>query len=178
MRAIDLAYESYLDTSTVASAFLPATQKAGTKCASMRKCVHACVYAYSQAIAPLSADRAVSPMRGGVSQSQQLATEIVQQLPKASIAALIASLTLAQVNPAAAAEFYQPPASGNTATQQVCSPSTCPPMLPARSLHLYTSSVSALTSDVTALHCLRGGRLRSSTLMPKQMLLHRAFMRA
>ena len=58
-------------------------------------------------------------MRGCVSQSQQLATEIVQQLPKASIAVLIASLTLAQVNPAAAAEFYQPPASGNSATLQV-----------------------------------------------------------
>ena len=42
----------------------------------------------------------------------------MQQLPKASIAALIASLTMAQVDPAAAAEFYQPP-QGSTTTQQV-----------------------------------------------------------
>ena len=52
-------------------------------------------------------------------QSQQLATEIIQQLPKASIAALIASLTIGQINPAVAAEFYQPPAEANTTTQTV-----------------------------------------------------------
>lgn len=62
-----------------------------------------------------------------VAQSAQLATEIVQQLPKASIAALIASLTMAQANPAAAAEFYQPPAQANTATQQVRTRTLPPP---------------------------------------------------
>ena len=59
------------------------------------------------------------PLSDDVSQSQQLATEIVQQLPKASVAALIASLAIGQVDPAAAAEFYQPPATATT-TQQVC----------------------------------------------------------
>lgn len=51
-------------------------------------------------------------------QSQQLATEIVQKLPAASLAALVAGLSLAQPNVAVAAEFYQPPSQ--TATQQVC----------------------------------------------------------
>ena len=52
-----------------------------------------------------------------VLQSQHLATDIVQKLPAASVAALVASLSLAQPNMAAAAEFYQPPSQ--TQTQQV-----------------------------------------------------------
>ncbi len=52
-------------------------------------------------------------------QSQHLATDIVQKLPAASVAALVASLSLAQPNVAVAAEFYQPPSQSQTATQQV-----------------------------------------------------------
>ena len=50
-------------------------------------------------------------------QSQHLATDLVQKLPAASLAALVASLSMAQPNAALAAEYYQPPSQ--TATQQV-----------------------------------------------------------